>query len=466
MKANCKDLTESQQLSVSFLPEGVSAGPTLVIRLEVRNPNAPVIRNIPSYLANREITNQFILFTEDMATSDYRLHIRDGTAQGTVRTGGLGDRNLTQLEFGPSVSDLRLWASVTSTARVHATHLIRRLNPAVSQPREMFAPMTTAGRKVALPFDNTSHTTPTRYFIANVSGAAANCSQTLWADGRLTAPENLAIPPNSMVTGLFGSPAGVKQGLLSLACNVDITATAVRVNEAGNVAMYEAVVPENAPVPETKSILPLIADGRYHLTSLFLVNTSSATQSYSLAIQKRRADGLIKELLPATGTVPAGGIAWLTSSGSGDTPFWLTQLTGTFAWGELVASSAVKAFLVYHQEGNSSNPFETVVPVRALGKNFVFPFDATGGNNASLMLVNPKGEPGEITLKYWSETGEELLSETVRVAAGASHFHAMRASKVAERRGWVDLSSTTEISPVYLRSNGRPFAALVPEPRQ
>jgi hypothetical protein len=191
---------------------------------------------------------------------------------------------------------------------------------------------------------------------------------------------------------------------------------------------------------------PHIVDGSGWKTSFYLLNQTSADADYTLVFHDDAgnpdilhfADGRADNQI--SGTVPAGGVAILETTGQDADA--LNAAAATLKTG---SPNALTGFTILRERQKGGPDFEASIPLTpASADAWAFPFDNTAGFATGIALSEPCAGHGSIaiTLDAFDESGKSLGKASLSIPVGGhkAFLVADQIPATREKRGVVRMS--------------------------
>jgi hypothetical protein len=201
---------------------------------------------------------------------------------------------------------------------------------------------------------------------------------------------------------------------------------------------------------QSRSAISHIAAGGAWSTAISLINLSASP--VSLTIGFHGDDGSAWNL-PAVVTYQGAARDVITSS--------LTEVLNPNAtllivagdpsadsqtgWADVVSSGPIGGYAIFRASSGNGPPNESTVPLQAaLPPAITVPYDNTGSLITSVGLANPGAASATVTATIWDDSGTQLGTQTIAIAAGGHTAFEMasKLSPTAGQRGIVRFQSS------------------------
>ncbi len=240
-------------------------------------------------------------------------------------------------------------------------------------------------------------------------------SQTLAATGG-TAPYLWSIASGALPTGLGLSSSGVISG--SPAASGSFVFSGMVTDNLLRTAAVTFTLTINSASPIRSGVLSQVASGGGWKTSLYLVNTSTASVP---VVVKFWGNNGAQLPLPLTVTQLGGTQVSTASSVSATVATNATLLiesssqatTETTGWAEVIATGNITGYGVFHYTSLSGDQSEGTLPLEATFQpTFILPYDAFGGFSSGVALTNLVSSQTVVTATAYNENGGQLATKT------------------------------------------------------
>lgn len=346
---------------------------------------------------------------------------------------------------------------------------------------EAAVPMSFGTRRFFVPFDNSSATTS----IALVNqGVAANVTARIRNEqGSLldTRTVNLAAGQHraTELVQLLGNAvtAGTGRGTIEFdSGGPDIAALGLRFR--GRAFTSFPAVSSAAQPGGANPVMAQIAAGADWKTTILLVNTTDAPQSFTLRFRQAQVANWVLAL-QRVGPQPAdlGAVATLTATipPYGVYTYQTREMPAVpvvQGFAELTSGSGIRGQAIFQQGLTAGSSFEAAVPMERASTRFLVPYDNVTADGrptvTSMAIANPGAAAAVMQMTVRDDQGRTLGSFPTSLPPGehrAGRMVELVGDSVQEKRGTVEFSIVgSDVNALGLRFRG-PFTSFAVIPK-
>jgi hypothetical protein len=383
----------------------------------------------------------------------------------TIPPGGLG---LFRTD-GAGMRTVVGWAKLTAPAAVGGTAIFTAQSDG-RPPSEAAVPLVMrGGRTLYLPFDQTNVGAlayATGMALANLTAVDAVAVITFIDDTGTAAPltGTVTVPAHGHYAAVLGDifPALLgKRGVAKITSNADLSGLGIRYNGTAFTSINAL-----SNVPQGSKTISHLANGQGWTTTILLVNTETFPASFKLSFFKDDGTPLVMPLGPVgttsslTGTIPAGQLRVIQSTGAGDTLQMGSAVLSTTA--------AIGGTAIFTAQSAGQPPSEAGVPlIPTPSPELLIPFDqasAGSGFATGIALANPNPTAAHVTLAFADENGQALPPVAAFIIPAQGHYATVLGTTFPQLQGKrgvvVAASSDGTLTGLGIRFNGTAYTAL------
>jgi hypothetical protein len=480
---------------IRMFPSTSTGTVDLTVTLIVQESGTSVITQIA---AGAEWKTTLILVNTSQSASTFALRLRDDAGN---------DWPVSMLRLGPAAADLGIvstlsetippggtftyqtreqpsspvrsgYAELTSGTGIRGQAIFQQANPG-GFDYEAAIPMSFGTRQFFAPFDNAAATTSIA--LVNQGTASSVTAYVRNERGELLDTRILTLAPGQHraeeLERLVGSSvvSGSRRGTVEFRSEgAPIAALGLRFR--GPFTSFPVIAAGGTATSAGNPVMAQIAAGSEWKTTLLLVNTTAAAQTFTLLFW--RSDGSswplpLQRVGPVTAdlgtvailseTIPAYGMYTYQTSAQG-------AVSSGFA--ELTSGAGVRGQAVFQQILPGGMSYEAAAPMETGARNFLIPYDNvnTAGRPAttSVALVNPGPTSATTQMTIRDDRGTVIGTGPLTLIAGeqtADTLEAVTFGLVRNKRGTVEFSfSGADVSALGLRFRG-PFTSFSAIPK-